>query len=118
HAAHYSLGIVLERLGDNAGAQQEFRAAFNAKSDYEPAMCAYALNLARGGHTGEADTFLQSKKNQFSKSARIETCLADVKSMANDSATAQQLAQDALRLQPDYKEAMVTIARDHYRARR
>lgn len=116
-AAHYSLGTVLERLGDNAGAQQEFRTAFTVK-EYEPAECAYALNLARGGHTGEADTFLTSKKNSNPKSARIMTCLAEVKSLANDSASAQQLAQDALRIDPDYKEAMVTIARDHYRARR
>ena len=28
----------------------------------------------------------------------------------------QQLAQDALRKEPDFKDAMVVIARDHYRA--
>src|SRR5262249_20776791 len=33
-----------------------------------------------------------------------------------DHATAQTLAQDALRMDPDFKDAMVTIARDHYRA--
>jgi len=117
-AAHYSLGTVLERLGDKAGAQQEFRASFTAKSDYEPAICAYAESLAHAGHTGEADTFLTDKHQKMPQSAAVTTCLSDVKSLANDSATAQQLAQDALRVSPDYKPAMVAIARDHYRARR
>ena len=117
-APHYSLGTVLERLGDKSGAQQEFRASFSVKSDYELGMCAYANSLARSKNTGEADTFLTDKHQKAPNSARLTTCLAEVKSLANDSGTAQQLAQDALRLNPDYKEAMVTIARDHYRAHR
>ena len=117
-APRYSLGTVLERLGDKAGAQQEFRAAFTATPDYDLAIGAYALSLAHAGHTGEADTFLTDKHQKNPNNARITTYLAEVKSLANDSATAQQLAQDALRAEPDYKEAMVTIARDHYRARR
>jgi Tfp pilus assembly protein PilF len=117
-APHYSLGTVLERLGDHSGAQQEFRAAFSVKPDNELAMGAYALSLAHAGHAGEADTFLTDKHAKLPTSARITTFLAEVKSLAKDSATAQQLAQDALRLDPDFKDAMVTIARDHYRARR
>ncbi|WP_394838841.1 tetratricopeptide repeat protein [Pendulispora rubella] len=117
-AAHYSLGTVLDRLGDNSGAQQEFRAAFSAKADYEPGICAYALSLARTGHAGEANTFISDKQVKMGKSPRILTCAADVKSLANDSAGAQQAAQDALRIDPDYKDAMVAIARDHYKAHR
>ena len=117
HAAHYSLGTVLDRLGDASGAQQAFRTSFTSKPDYEPAMCAYGISLARGGHTGEASTFLEDKR-QKAQSARLTTCLTEAKSMGNDSAGAQQLAQDALRINPDYKEAMVTIARDHYRGHR
>ncbi len=41
-----------------------------------------------------------------------------MKSIEKDSGAAQQLAQDALRMNPDYKPAMVAIARDHYRAHR
>jgi tetratricopeptide (TPR) repeat protein len=114
-SAYYSLGCVLERLGDNSGAQQAFRQAFSAKSDYELAMGAYALNLAHTGHQGEADTFLTDKHHKFPNSARVETYLAEVKSLEKDSAGAQQLAQDALRMDPNYKDAMVVIARDHYR---
>lgn len=117
-APQLSLGSVLERLGDTAGAQQAYRASFTAKTDYEPALCSYALSLAHGGHGGEADTFLTDKKAKMPQSARVAACLAEVKSLAKDSGTAQQLAQDALRINPDYKAAMVVIARDHYRAGR
>ncbi len=115
-APHYSLGIVYDHLGDTASAQQEYRTAFTLQPDYEFAMGAYALSLANSGHTGEADTFLTDKKGKFPNSARIETYLAEVKSIAGDHGSSQQLAQDALRLDPDFKDAMVAIARDHYRA--
>jgi Tfp pilus assembly protein PilF len=115
---HYSLGIVMEHLGDLAGAQQEYRTAFTLDPNYEFAMGAYALSLANSGHAGEADTFISDKKAKFPNSARIETYAAEVKSIAGDHGSAQQLAQDALRLDPNYKEAMVVIARDNYRARK
>ena len=117
-APHYSLGCVLERLGDNAGAQTEYRAAFNAKSDYELAICAYSSNLARTGHTGEADQFMTEKVTKSPTSPKLKVCAAEVKSLAKDSVSAQQLAQDALRIDPGFKEAMVEIARDHHRAGR
>ena len=117
-APHYSLGTVQERMGNPAAAQQEFRTAFSLKPDYEIAMGAYALSLANGGHAGEADTFLTDKHQRNPNSPRITTYLAQVKSIQRDSGTAQALAQDALRLDPDFKDAMVTIARDHYRSRR
>ncbi len=117
-AAYYSLGCVLERLGDNAGAQTAFRQAFNAKSDNEIAMGAYALNLAHTGHQSEADTFLTDKHQRLPNSARIESYLAEVKSLEKDSTSAQQLAQDALRIDPNFKDAMIVIARDHYRSGR
>jgi tetratricopeptide (TPR) repeat protein len=117
-APPYSLGVVLDRLGDTAGAQQSYRAAFNANPEHEVSMCAYALSLASAGHAGEADTFISDKRNKKPNSPRLAACNAEMKSIAKDHATAQQLAQDALRMDPDFKEAMVTIARDHYRARK
>ena len=117
-APSYALGIVLERLGDLAGAQSSYRAAYTSNPDHELSMCAYALSLANSGHVGEADSFLTGQKNKKPGSARLSTCLADIKSIQNDHASAQQLAQDALKIDPDFKEAMVTCARDHYRARK
>ena len=116
--AFYALGCVLERMGDNAGAQTAFRQAFNAKSDNERAKGADALNLAHTGHPGEADTFLTSEHQKAPSSARIEAYLAEVKSLEKDSSSAQQLAQDALRIDPNFKDAMIVIARDHYRSGR
>lgn len=117
-APPYSLGVVLERLGDVAGAQQSYRSAFSANPDHEISMCAYALSLAGAGHAGEADTFISDKRNKKPNSPRLAACNAEMKSIGKDHATAQQLAQDALRMDPDFKDAMVTIARDHYRARK
>ncbi len=117
-ASHYSLGVVLERIGQVADAQQEYRAAFSAKSDYDLAMGAYAMSLVDSGHAGEADTFLSDRHNRNPGSARIATYLSMVKSAEGDSGSAQQLAQDALRLDPNNKDAMVAIARDHYKAHR
>jgi Tfp pilus assembly protein PilF len=109
---------VLEHLGEASSAQQAYRAAFNIKGDYEPALGGYALSLASKGSVSEADTFLTEKHTRYPNSARITTFLAEVKSLAGDHGTAQQLAQDALRLNPDRKEAVVLVARDHYRARK
>lgn len=117
-APPYSLGVVLERLGQLADAQQAYRDAFSKSPEHELSMCAYALSLANSGHTGEADTFLADKRGKRSNSPRLTACNAEVKSIAKDHGTAQQMAQDALRMDPDFKEAMVTIARDHYRARK
>ena len=117
-APPYSLGIVLERQGDVSGAQQSYRAAYTSAPDHELSMCAYAISLASSGHMGEADSFLQGQRTKRPNSARLTTCAAEVKSVQNDHASAQQLAQDALRMDPDFKDAMVETARDHYRARR
>lgn len=117
-APPYSLGVVQERLGDLAGAQQSYRTAFSNNPDHELSMCAYALSLANAGHASEADTFLSDKRGKKANSPRLTACSAEAKSIAKDHGTAQQLAQDALRMDPDFKDAMVTIARDHYRARK
>ena len=114
----YSLGVVLEHPGDQAGAQQAFRTAFTNDEKHTLSMCAYALSLASTGHTGEADTFLTDRRGKLPENPRLTACNAEVKSLAKDHGSAQQLAQDALRMDPDFKDAMVTIARDHYRARK
>jgi tetratricopeptide (TPR) repeat protein len=51
-------------------------------------------------------------------SAAVLAALAEVESIQGNSGEAQRLAQDALKKDPDYRPAMVTLARDHYRARR
>ncbi len=114
-APPYSLGTVMERLGDPSGAQTQFRASFTNKPDYEPGICAYALSLASNGKAADADSFLSDKHAKLPNSYVITTCYAEVKSLAGDTTSAQSLAGDALRVKPDYSEAMVVIARDYYR---
>ncbi len=120
-APHYALGCVLERLGDTAGAQGEYRQAFTVAPSFVIAMGALALSLARTGHPGEAETMLEDQRRQNPENVQIITFLAEVKSMAGDangSAAAQKLAQEALSKDQKYVPAMLVIARDYFRQRR
>ena len=117
YQAHYSLGVVQERLGD-AGALTSYRQATTIQPDYEQGILAYALLVANKGSLSEAETYLQGKMGQLPNSAGVTAALAEIKSMQRDTASAQRLAQEALKKNSDYRPAMVTIARDHYRNRR
>jgi tetratricopeptide (TPR) repeat protein len=117
YQAHYSLGVVQERLGD-AGALGSYRQATTIQPDYEQAILAYALLVASKGSLSEAETYLNQKMGALPNSAGVTAALAEIKSIQRDTATAQKLAQEALKKNSDYRPAMVTIARDHYRNRR
>jgi tetratricopeptide (TPR) repeat protein len=117
HQAFYSLGVVQERLKD-AGASSSYRQAFTLVPDYEVAIIAYAMLLARKGQLPESERFLTEKRGQMPKSAAVAATLAEVKSLQKDTGSAQRIAQEALKINPDYRPAMVIIARDHYRNRR
>jgi Tfp pilus assembly protein PilF len=116
--AFYSLGVVRERLGETSGALTSYRQATTVVPDYEPAIVAYAVLLARTGKPDDAIDFLNQRQAQMSKSAAVTAALAEVKSIQGNSGEAQRLAQEALKLNPDYRPAMITLARDHYRSRR
>jgi tetratricopeptide (TPR) repeat protein len=117
HQAFYSLGVVQERLRDS-GTGASYRQAFTVVPDYEPAIIAYAMLLAKKDQLGEAERVLTEKRGQMPKSAAVAATLAEVKSLQKDTGSAQRIAQEALKLNPDYRPAMVIIARDHYRSRR
>lgn len=116
--AFYSLGVVLERQGQAANAVTAYRKATLIVPDYEPAIYAYAVALAREKRGDEAMEYLNGRASSMPKSAAIPAAMAEVKSIQGDSGQAQKLAQDALKKNPDYAPAMITLARDHYRARR
>ena len=117
YQAHYSLGVIQERLGESK-ALEHYRQAFTIVTDYEPAITAYGLLLARRGNETESDQFLTERHAKMPKSAAVAAALAEVKSMQGDTGSAQKLAQEALKANPNYAPAMVTLARDHYRNRR
>jgi tetratricopeptide (TPR) repeat protein len=117
-APRYSLGCVLERLGDTQGALDAYRGAFAANSKYELAIGAYAVLLAATGHGPDAEQFLADRQGQAPDSVALITYQAEVKSIEGDSPGSQQLAQQALTKQPDFTPAMIAIARDFYRNHR
>jgi Tfp pilus assembly protein PilF len=117
YQAQYSLGVVLEHLGD-PGALAAYRQAATINPTYEQGIAAYAIYLGSKGNFSEAESFLQTKRGAMPNSAGVIAALAEIKSMQRDTGSAQQLAQEALKKNADYRPAMVTIARDHYRNRR
>ncbi|HYQ44510.1 MAG TPA: tetratricopeptide repeat protein [Polyangiaceae bacterium] len=118
YQAFYSLGVVRERTNETASALTAYRQATTIVADYEPAIAAYAVLLARTGKPEDAVEFLNQRQAQMPKSAAVSAAMAEVKSIQGNSGEAQRLAQEALKLNPDYRPAMVTLARDHYRSRR
>ena len=73
-----------------------------------------------GATSPRPSRFLQAKRGALPNSAGVIAALAEVKSNGSSviRRSAQQLAQEALKKNSDYRPAMVTIARDHYRNRR
>jgi Tfp pilus assembly protein PilF len=118
YQAFYSLGVVRERSNETSAALTAYRQATTIVADYEPAIVSYAVLLARTGKPDDATNFLNQRQSQMPKSAAVSAALAEVKSIQGNSGEAQRLAQEALKLNPDYRPAMVTLARDHYRSRR
>jgi len=118
YQAFYSLGVVQERLNEISNALSSYRQATVIVPDYEPAIFAYAVLLARSGKADQASDYLSGRATAMPKSAAVSAALAEVKSIQGDSAAAQRFAQDALKKNPDYAPAMIALARDHYRARR
>ncbi len=114
----YSLGCVLERLGDTQGALDAYRASYGASPKFEVAAGAYAMLLAQTGRGLDAEQFLSGQSSQNPNSPGLTTYQAEVKSIEGDSPGCQQLAQQALVKQPDFKDAMIVIARDYYRNHR
>ena len=116
--AYYSLGVVQERLDKKSAALDSYHRAFEIVPEYDRAMVAYAMLMAKKGDLGKADSFLVNQRKKLPKSAALAAALAEVKSLQKDTASAQEMAQEALKIDPSFSPAMMTIARDHYRDRR
>lgn len=116
-APGYALGIVLDRLGESSGAEAAFKQSYAANPKADRSIYAHAMLMANNANrVSEAESLLNAQIAKNKDSARLTTALAEVKSLQDDHTSAQRLAQDALRMNPDFKEAMVSVARDHYRA--
>src|SRR5690606_16213107 len=106
YQAHYMLGVVYERLGQGDKAKSSYLKALSVVPDHEGAVSSYALLVAREGRADEAANFLQKKSAERGKSAAILATLAEVMSQKGESGRAQELAQEALKLDPSHKPAM------------
>jgi Tfp pilus assembly protein PilF len=118
YPAHVALAVVQERRGEMARALESYAAALAVAPDFGPAIAGRVRLLLSMGRGGEAETFVRGLSAKYPDSAAVLSALAEVMSARGDSTSAQELAQKALKKDPDYRPAMVALARDHYRARR
>jgi len=97
YQAFYSLGVVQERLNEVSNALASYRQATVIVADYEPAIFAYAVLLARGGKGDQATEYLNGRMAAMPKSAAVSAALGEVKSIQGDSGAAQRLPQESAR---------------------
>lgn len=116
--AYVALGNVQERSGDPSGAMASYSAALSKVAGYGPAVLAKTKLYLATDREKSAENFARSLLAQHPDNAAVLAALAEVRSIRGDSTSAQRLAQQALKRDPDFRPAMVTIARDHYRSRR
>lgn len=118
YQAHFALGTVMERTGAPDQALAAYRRAVEIRPGFGPAVEAITRGYLRNGRAQDAEAFLNQQRSASPNNAAVLAALAEVKSVRKDSAEAQRLAQEALKADPDYRPAMVVLARDHYRNRR
>lgn len=118
HQAHSALGSTYERQGDAQRALAAHERALELVPDFEPSITQITSIYLRQGRAAEAQSFLSRQQARAPNSAAVLACMAEIKSVQKDSVAAQTLAQEALKKDPDYRPAMVVLARDHYRSRR
>jgi tetratricopeptide (TPR) repeat protein len=116
--ALHALGVVRERLGNSAAALEAYAGALAVVPDFGPAIISQVNLLLALGREQQAEDLARGLLARFPESAAVLTAFAEVRSVRKDSTSAQQMAQQALKKDPDFRPAMVTLARDHYRARR
>ena len=116
--AHFALGSTHDVMGETDRAINAYRRALDLAPAFAPAVEALTKTYVRDERFSAAETFLNDQRAQVGDKAALLSALAELKSAQKDSAAAQELAQRALKISPDYKPAMVVLARDHFRNRR
>lgn len=118
YQAYHALGAAHEQAGRQAEAESAYKGALQVVADFEAAIASLAQLYIRSERLGEAEGFLNQKRAQLPHSAAALASLAELRSVQKNTTEAQRLAQEALKKDPDYRPAMVVLARDHYRSRR
>lgn len=108
--AHHSLGVVLVKKGDSAGAIAEFRRTLQLKPDYGRALYNLGAMLMLAGNVDEAIAY-------YSESLRAEPNYADAHynlglALAKSGKRQAALAEykEALRLRPDSTSVLASLA--------
>ncbi|MBI3071719.1 MAG: tetratricopeptide repeat protein [Deltaproteobacteria bacterium] len=95
--AHFNLGVLYERTGENGLAEEAYRSALRAKGDFLPAAEALANQQAKRRGAAEAVRFVDVLVAKNPKSLDLVNLLGKWKIRVGDSDGAVALAKSALR---------------------
>ena len=115
--ALYALGTIHERLWAKKEAEAAYRRALSVAPSFTPARVALALMKANAGGADRAAAELMAAWPESDDKPGALAGLALAYGMAGRFEQATQAAQDALKLDSNYKAAMVALAINQERAR-
>ena len=114
--AHYALGAIHERLWAPKDAENAYRRALAAAPAFTPARVALAMLAAKTSPERAAAELMASWPQADDKAGAL-TALSLAYGMSGRFEQATQAAQDALKLDSNYRPAMVALAVNQERAR-
>lgn len=111
-SVHSAMALLHERLGDDAKADAEYRAALGIAANEPEVQNNYAVFLCRKGRVGEGvKRFEQAAINPLYRTPWVAYTNAGVCLRgAGSDGDAQQLFNKALQARPDYGEAVFQLA--------
>lgn len=106
-AAHYYLGLALDRAGDKAGAEKSYKAALGLRADLEEAAQNLSALYIEGQRFAEAADVAKGALAKHAKNAGLALNLAVALSGKGDHDGAAKAFDDAAKAAP--KDAMVLV---------
>ncbi|MCC7412529.1 MAG: type IV pilus biogenesis/stability protein PilW [Gammaproteobacteria bacterium] len=116
--AHSTLGILYNRLGDNAKAEKHFRDAAALAPNDSSVLNNYGQFLCQQGRYDEGmSMFERALANPLYRAPAVAHTNAGLCALARgDNATAEQRFRDALRLEPKFAPALLQMCRQSLEA--
>jgi tetratricopeptide (TPR) repeat protein len=109
----FNRGVALSKLGDDAGAEAEYRRALRLNAEYNPARIAYGALLARTERRDEAIAILRpaSLRGSNVERARALVALGAVEIAEDDRERAERHFDEAIERAPAHAELRLRIGR-------
>jgi Tfp pilus assembly protein PilF len=108
--AHYNLALVFEKLGDAAGAEQEYRETLRLRPSYTPAALNLGAALYGEKRYREAIAVYREARRLDPRSVALRNNLAEAYRSAGDRGSARREFESLLKDDPNYAPAHYGLA--------